>query len=106
MVTNTNNCRNSYNTNCSYPVYIRIPLAYRKRDDTSRQRYCYYGGVHYIIYCFMHSNIVTIPPKEIKMSNLKSNEYGRIEKKLVLCIYNRLLLNILYVINQKYGLNL
>ncbi len=30
MVTNTNNCRNSYNTNCSYPVYIRIPLAYRK----------------------------------------------------------------------------
>lgn len=23
-----------------------------------------------------------------------------------LCIYNRLLLNILYVINQKYGLNL
>lgn len=28
----------------------------------------------------MHSNIVTIPPKEIKMSNLKSNEYGRIEK--------------------------
>ena len=84
MVTNTNNCRNSYNTNCSYPVYIRIPLAYRKRDDTSRQRYCYYGGVHYIIYCFMHSNIVTIPPKEIKMSNLKSNEYGRIEKKLEL----------------------
>lgn len=63
---------------------IRIPLAYRKRDDTSRQRYCYYGGVHYIIYCFMHSNIVTIPPKEIKMSNLKSNEYGRIEKKLEL----------------------
>ena len=43
---------------------------------------CYYGGVHYIIYCFMHSNIVTIPPKEIKMSNLKSNEYGRIEKKI------------------------
>ena len=84
MVTNTNNCRNSYNTNCSYPVYIRIPLAYRKRDDTSRQRYCYYGGVHYIIFCFMHSNIVTIPPKEIKMSNLKSNEYGRIEKKLEL----------------------
>ena len=37
-----------------------------------------------IIYCFMHSNIVTIPPKEIKMSNLKSNEYGRIEKKLEL----------------------
>ncbi|EYA62951.1 hypothetical protein M066_0677 [Bacteroides fragilis str. I1345] len=30
----------------------------------------------------MHSNIVTIPPKEIKMSNLKSNEYGRIEKKI------------------------
>lgn len=23
-----------------------------------------------------------------------------------ICIYNRLLLNILYVINQKYGLNL
>ena len=43
-----------------------------------------YGGVHYIIYCFMHSNIVTIPQKKIKMSNLKSNEYGRIEKKLEL----------------------
>lgn len=42
------------------------------------------GAWHYIIYCFMHSNIVTIPPKEIKMSNLKSNEYGRIEKKLEL----------------------
>ena len=42
-------------------------------------------GYHWhIIYCFMHSNIVTIPPKEIKMSNLKSNEYGRIEKKLEL----------------------
>lgn len=24
----------------------------------------------------------------------------------IVCIYNRLLLNILYVINQKYGLNL
>lgn len=31
MVANTNNCRNSYNTNCNYPVYIRIPLAYMKK---------------------------------------------------------------------------
>lgn len=27
-------------------------------------------------------------------------------KSIIISIYNRLLLNILYVINQKYGLNL
>lgn len=29
-----------------------------------------------------------------------------VDRRINFCIYNRLLLNILYVINQKYGLNL
>ena len=32
--------------------------------------------------------------------------YPLIKENFSFCIYNRLLLNILYVINQKYGLNL
>lgn len=37
---------------------------------------------------------------------LSSLPQGIKTKKNKSCIYNRLLLNILYVINQKYGLNL
>lgn len=36
----------------------------------------------FIVLCI--AILLRIPPKEIKMSNLKSNEYGRIEKKLEL----------------------
>lgn len=44
-------------------------------------------------------------------ANAQKSPQGQFSVKGVLvdsmeCIYNRLLLNILYVINQKYGLNL
>ena len=52
----------------------------------------YYYNDSYIYFQALFFNI-------IKIINTKLCNFS-------ICIYNRLLLNILYVINQKYGLNL
>ncbi|EFR51352.1 hypothetical protein BFAG_00046 [Bacteroides fragilis 3_1_12] len=61
-----NNYR-SNNRNCNCPIFIRIPLAYKK---TSRRRYCCNRDMHHYIYSFLHRSIITTPPKEIKVQTL------------------------------------
>lgn len=49
-----------------------------------------------------------IDPNDVAYTSREETGVGTGEdiRKFRMCIYNRLLLNILYVINQKYGLNL
>lgn len=65
----------------------------KRKDNLEKYKAGYYDNV-------------TVKNKNIEPSTTKSYVPPKNWTKYIIGIYNRLLLNILYVINQKYGLNL